>query len=241
MQTPEAPESPHLTEPGTSTASVLLRARWLGPLLRYVAPGVGRRLFASALNQATLQGDEAALVRLLNAPGADPDAPEAIVGRRPLMSAARKGWAPGARHLLDAGAHVNATDQEGGTALLYAAEAGQTELVALLLDAGGEIDAADARGQTALFTAAGAGDLPLVRLLVARGADIGIRWRGQVTAADWARGMAAATQMMVATRELCPELGDGQDQLGCAAYLDSLAQDSLDGEAGADEARRERE
>ena len=53
-----------------------------------------------------------------------------------ILRAAKSGNTAEVRALLDVGVMVNATDDEGITALKYASEAGHTEIVELLRDAG---------------------------------------------------------------------------------------------------------
>ncbi|MGB6064047.1 MAG: ankyrin repeat domain-containing protein [Desulfomonilaceae bacterium] len=52
--------------------------------------------------------------------------------------------------LLDKGAEINATTNDGKTTLMVAASAGRTELVKHLLDKGADIDAVDKEGKSAL-------------------------------------------------------------------------------------------
>lgn len=55
--------------------------------------------------------------------------------------------------MIDAGAHVDITDNDGRTALSCAAENGYKETVEAFIGAGAEVDRADSDGKTALMYA----------------------------------------------------------------------------------------
>ncbi len=74
--------------------------------------------------------------------------------------------------LLDAGADVNATDDDGETALIAAARGGHTEAAQILLDAGADVNATDIQEQTALITAAQWGHTETVQALLVAGAEV---------------------------------------------------------------------
>ncbi|ORB90339.1 ankyrin repeat domain-containing protein [Mycobacterium persicum] len=76
--------------------------------------------------------------------------------------------------LLDAGADVNAIDEQGCTPLHFAAKGESDEVVRLLLDAGADVNARSNRGETPLLNAVTnttPAKLPIVRLLREHGAD----------------------------------------------------------------------
>ena len=147
--------------------------------------------------------------------GASPNAREREWGFRTpvLLTASRSDDVDIVRHLLDAGADVNATQSFGQNALLWAAERGNLQTVDLLLergaqieppvlhvaareghtgvvekliDAGADVDATWSCGNTALMWAAEEDHADTVRLLVARGADMKLRDDAGESAGDTA-------------------------------------------------------
>jgi uncharacterized protein len=98
-----------------------------------------------------------------------------------LFRACRKGCAPLARRLLDAGASVYARDRDGTMPLGYAAQSGQTVLVDLLLQQGAPVDARNLAGSTALYGAAENDRAAVVGRLLASGADPNLAGRSGVT------------------------------------------------------------
>ncbi len=72
---------------------------------------------------------------------------------------------------LEDGEEVNAADEEGMSALHWAADRGHPGVLRLLLAAGGRVDAADCEGQTPLHYAASCGHAEAARVLVGAGAD----------------------------------------------------------------------
>jgi len=183
----------------------------LSPFLRHFLPGIGKQVSTLLFHSSARIGDAALLTRWLKT-GIDPDIRESMLQQTPLMAAAHTGDIPTLELLLEAGAEVNARNEHGGTALMYAAESGHNAAVALLLDAGAEIDAVESSvGHTALFRAAQSGHLHTVRLLIERGADPQLRMRANLTAAGWARKMAAMPDTSPKVR------------LACAEYLEGLS------------------
>ena len=75
--------------------------------------------------------------------------------------------------LLGVGADVNATADDGGTALMAAVNRGHGDVVDLLLDAGANVNAVKSTtGMTALMYGAQSGNAEVVKALVASKADV---------------------------------------------------------------------
>jgi len=77
------------------------------------------------------------------------------MGRNSIAFGRKKGDSNVIELLLDRGAEISVQDEDGGTALLMAAECGQKNIVELLLDRGARINAQNENGATALHLAAG--------------------------------------------------------------------------------------
>ena len=74
--------------------------------------------------------------------------------------------------LLDNGADLSNTAEQGWTALHWAAQEGHEPVTRLLLDRETDVSATDERGWTALHLAANIGHEPVTRLLLDRGANV---------------------------------------------------------------------
>lgn len=83
-----------------------------------------------------------------------PDVNGRPTGKTPLSMAASGGCESSVRLLLDAGANVNATDDQGATALMEAANVGLVPIVQLLLDKGADMEIRNKDGQNAWLIAA---------------------------------------------------------------------------------------
>ncbi|CAH1401388.1 unnamed protein product [Nezara viridula] len=95
--------------------------------------------------------------------------------KTPAHLAAISGSVESLQILVDHGASLSATTEEGYTLLHEAAKHGQTEAVRWLLDRGADIEARDRQGQTALHTAVIWCRFETVDLLLNRGAHINLR------------------------------------------------------------------
>jgi TonB family protein len=73
--------------------------------------------------------------------------------------------------LAEATPELDAADETGGTALMYAVEGGHEEIVEMLLEAGASLDQQNRSGETALHLAARHGRTASARLLLRAGAD----------------------------------------------------------------------
>lgn len=89
-----------------------------------------------------------------------------------LIEASRKGDLNKVKNLINKGTNINATDQEGVTALMRAAANNRKYIVELLLKNQAKPNLADKQGKTALIYAATNGYIDIVALLLENGADI---------------------------------------------------------------------
>jgi hypothetical protein len=87
------------------------------------------------------------------------------------------------------GVDVNERDNEGSTALMYAAWQGQTEVAQLLIDAGADVNARSYYGWTALMSASYHGNTEIAQLLLDYGADVTIKDNSGNTALEIALEM----------------------------------------------------
>jgi uncharacterized protein len=140
--------------------------------------------------------DDAELVRMLLAAGANVRAATRINGYTPLLLAARAGHAAVMTPLVDAGADVNAATANGTTALMFAAAAGDVEAVRILLDRGANVNATDSlRGFTPLMFAAASDRTAVVVLLTKRGADLAATTK-TVDLSSFGRGSVAVAGIL---------------------------------------------
>ncbi|MET0321425.1 MAG: ankyrin repeat domain-containing protein [Duganella sp.] len=120
---------------------------------------------------------------LLETPGIDLEA-KAPNGNTALMMAAFRKNMPLVVDMLRRGARVN---QQGWSALHYAAAGGSVEITNLLLDHQARIDAEAPAGLTPLMLAAREGQEDVVKVLLARGADATLKDGGfHLTASGFA-------------------------------------------------------
>ena len=87
-----------------------------------------------------------------------------------LFEACIKGNLEEIERLLGQGVDVNATDNFGMTALMYAADLGRTDIAGLLIDNGADVNAVDNYGRTALMHAIDNGHTETAKLLKEKGA-----------------------------------------------------------------------
>lgn len=103
----------------------------------------------------------------------------------PIYIAAKMGRLQQLRRLLEEGADINATNNNGRTALMGATSYRNRGIVKELLVEGANVDAADSRGRTALMMAVINNDADIVALLIGAGADLTLQDKDQKTAATF--------------------------------------------------------
>lgn len=106
-----------------------------------------------------------------------------------LVEAAKKGDPSAVQRLLACGVDVNASDENGVTALMWAAGDGHLELVNLLLESGANVNLRDNGGNTALTRAAFLGQDDVVRRLLDYGVNLDATNEYGVTALMRAAGV----------------------------------------------------
>jgi ankyrin repeat protein len=82
------------------------------------------------------------------------------------------------RQMIGSEVNVNACDEEGNTALMYACQKGKFETVQLLLKSGADPNPSSA-GMTPLMAAIGSGDKSIIKMLIEAGADVNASIQGQ--------------------------------------------------------------
>jgi len=101
--------------------------------------------------------------------------------------------------LIIAGAAIDIQDNDGWTALMWAASSGHAEIVRVLIDQGAAIDIEDNDGRTALVWTADRGHIETVRLLIDKGAAIDIQdnmsWTALMLAARY--GHAEIARLLI--------------------------------------------
>eukprot|EP01045_Picozoa_sp_COSAG04_P021598 COSAG04_NODE_2341_length_4295_cov_5.618061_3_plen_810_part_00 len=117
---------------------------------------------AAAINEALSEEDKAKADEVRGRPAEE--------NKETLVNAADAGEAAEVRVLLAAGADPDAADENGDTALYWAAYYGHEEVVAALAEGGADLDKASAGG-TPLMAAAFDGSSGVVRRLLELGAD----------------------------------------------------------------------
>ena len=91
-----------------------------------------------------------------------------------LIEAAENGQVEECQRLIQAGANVNATDNDDWTPLLWAAREGHVESCRLLINRGANVNATTNGGRTPLHWAAQQGRVDVCRLLIVRGTNVNV-------------------------------------------------------------------
>lgn len=94
------------------------------------------------------------------------------VDAAPIHDAAKKGNWGAVKALLAQGVGVNAKDEYGQTALIWAAANGHTNIVNQLIEAKANVNAKNEDGYTPLLWAINAGSTNMVQQLIKAGADV---------------------------------------------------------------------
>ncbi|MFF5916942.1 ankyrin repeat domain-containing protein [Streptomyces flavochromogenes] len=169
--------------------------------LRDGADPEGREDEETALYRAAV-GNEAGIVRVLLAAGADPGRGSGAEGDDlPLCGAAVGGHTEVVRALLAAGAAPDQEEAYGFTALAWALRLGHTDTARLLLEYGADPDRRGPDGILPLVAAARRGSTGCVRALLDHGANSreaalreARRWIGVDMAAELRRGLVAGNE-----------------------------------------------
>ena len=103
-----------------------------------------------------------------------------------FIESAKNGDAVAVRLFLQAGVNVHAKDQDGWTALMYAAFGGYDEIVKTLVESGANVNEKSNDGYTAMMGAALKDRLSTVRLLLECGADANAQDKDGFTALMYA-------------------------------------------------------
>ncbi len=175
--------------PGSSAAMNLLLDH--GATVR-LPKGQGAPLFnANPILLAAFAGNVDVIDRLHKA-GDPVDDRMYLVGMfpiTPMMMLATTHRTDAVRALLDAGARVDQTDDDGITALSWAAISNRLDLARLLIQRGADVNHVDKKGMTPLLYAASIdfGDSAMANLLLKSGAQANARTPQGLTALDLAR------------------------------------------------------
>jgi ankyrin repeat protein len=117
-----------------------------------------------------------------------PDIVKAGDKNQDLIVASMKGDVEKVISLLDSGADINAKDQRGWTALLWAVSRGQIDVMKLILDKGADVNVKGEHGWTPLMEAANRGNSDVTKLLLKKGADVNLKHEYGYTALKIAKG-----------------------------------------------------
>jgi rhodanese-related sulfurtransferase len=148
-------------------------------------------LSSSATATSNAHQPSAALRAWLAEHGFPTDDPAATIQNHttPLMHAARLGARAVAVELIERGAALDATNNDGNNALWLACFGGDPELVDLLIASGIDMNRQNDNGATCLMYAASAGKTEVVARLLAAGADVRMKSLDDFSALDMAANL----------------------------------------------------
>lgn len=167
---------------------------------------------AGSLNRALLfviGCDAASASKLLINHGANVEAREPALWRRPIIVARSRGSIHIEEVLLETGAKVHAEDEFGNTVLYATAESGSAALIELLIANGSEPEHRNDQGWTPLISASTNGDLEADNVLANRRVSLEAR-----AVLGWALLIAAAQSDQVDVICRLLELGAKRDAVG---------------------------
>jgi|TARA_B110000977_G_scaffold120640_1_gene155261 ankyrin repeat protein len=130
---------------------------------------------ADAFIDAAGLGHIVEVQRLIASGDVDVNAVDEEDSNTALLLAAQNGRPMVVAALLEAGANVDAANNNGDTPLILACLNGHGHIVDVLLKAGADVTAVDTYGSCALFYASRQGHCGLVDALLAAGADVNHR------------------------------------------------------------------
>lgn len=145
--------------------------------------------------------------------------PDQLGFQMQMFEAAESGDLAQLQQAIEAGADVNAEDENGAAPIGWAASEGHVEAVRALIAAGADIHWQAANGLTALNVAVAGGEREITRLLIEAGAAVDERITGVEAPAD----LKGATPLMVALRLGQPETAS--DLIGLGADVNARTND----------------
>ncbi|HEX5688691.1 MAG TPA: ankyrin repeat domain-containing protein [Roseiflexaceae bacterium] len=138
-----------------------------------------------------------------------------------LHTAAERGDTTAVLNLLAAGAHVDAQDERGRTAVLAATHGHHADTVRALIEAGADINLRDNRNDNVLLYSGAEGLLDIVRLAVAAGADTRLtnRYGGIAIIPAAERGHVEVVRELLTTSDIDV---NHVNKLGWTALLEAI-------------------
>jgi ankyrin repeat protein len=110
-------------------------------------------LFSKELEQAIDSRNVAKVKRLMNLIGQTVDCGELLSPKHYLMLAIETEKVEIVQSLIEAGADVNQTDEDGWTPIMYATLEGYFDIVKILIEAGADVNSESSSGEYALYIA----------------------------------------------------------------------------------------